>query len=99
MIARNIARYGIYAKAENVLITSGTRQALDLIGKLLINRGDRILVEAPTYPGARQAFNVYGAQYVPLPVDDDGLITDQVDASLRTGPKFMCVLPNFLNFG
>lgn len=99
MIARNIARYGIYAKAENVLITSGTRQALDLIGKVLINRGDRILVEAPTYPGARQAFNVYGAQYVPVPVDDDGLITDQVDASLRTGPKFMYVLPNFLNFG
>jgi 2-aminoadipate transaminase len=97
MIARNIARYGIHAKAENVLITSGSQQALDLIGKLLINRGDRILVEAPTYLGALQAFNVYGAQYVPVPVDDDGLITDQVDASLRTGPKFMYVLPNFQN--
>jgi len=97
MIARNIARYGIYAKAENVLITSGSQQALDLIGKLLINRGDRIVVEAPTYLGALQAFNVYGAQYVPVPVDEDGLITDQLDASLRTGPKFMYVLPNFQN--
>lgn len=47
MVARNIARYGIYAKAENVLNTSGSQQAPDLIGKLLINRGDRILVEAP----------------------------------------------------
>ena len=73
MIARNLARYGIVASADNVLITSGSQQALDLIGKLLINRGDRILVEAPTYLGALQAFNVYGAQYVSVPVDEDGL--------------------------
>ena len=97
MIARNIARYGIVASAENVLITSGSQQALDLIGKLLINRGDRILVEAPTYLGALQAFNVYGAQYVPVPVDDDGLLTEHLDSSLRAGPKFMYILPNFQN--
>jgi 2-aminoadipate transaminase len=97
MIARNLARYGIIATADNVLITSGSQQALDLIGKLLINRGDRILVEAPTYLGALQAFGVYGAQYVPVPVDDDGLETEQLDSSLRAGPKFMYVLPNFQN--
>ena len=97
MIARNLARYGIIATADNVLITSGSQQALDLIGKLLINRGDRILVEAPTYLGALQAFGVYGAQYVPVPVDDDGLETEQLDPSLRAGPKFMYVLPNFQN--
>jgi len=97
MIARNIARYGIVASAENVLITSGSQQALDLIGKLLINRGDRVLVEAPTYLGALQAFNVYGAQYVSAPVDEDGLLTEQLDSSLRAGPKFMYVLPNFQN--
>ena len=97
MIARNLARYGIVASAENVLITSGSQQALDLIGKLLINRGDRILIEAPTYLGALQAFNVYGAQYMSVPVDDDGLLTDQLDFSLRAGPKFMYVVPNFQN--
>ena len=97
MIARNLARYGIVASADNVLITSGSQQALDLIGKLLINRGDRVLVEAPTYLGALQAFNVYGAQYVSVPVDDDGLLTDQLDPSLRSGPKFMYILPNFQN--
>jgi 2-aminoadipate transaminase len=64
LIARNMARYGILSKAENVLITSGSQQALDLIGKLLINPGDSVLVEAPTYLGALQAFSVYGAQYV-----------------------------------
>jgi len=97
MIARNIARYGILAKAENVLITSGSQQALDLIGKLLINRGDRVLVEAPTYLGALQAFNVYGAQYVSVPVDNDGLITEQLESCIRSGVKFMYVLPNFQN--
>jgi 2-aminoadipate transaminase len=97
MIARNLSRYGIVASAENVLITAGSQQALDLIGKLLINRGDRVMVEAPTYLGALQAFNVYGAQYVSVPVDNEGLLTDQLDPSLRAGPKFMYVLPNFQN--
>jgi 2-aminoadipate transaminase len=99
MVARHIARYGIKAKAENVLITSGSQQALDLIGKLLINAGDRILVEAPTYLGALQAFNVYGAEYVSVPSDDDGLRTDLLEEPLRSGPKFMYVLPNFQNPG
>jgi 2-aminoadipate transaminase len=97
MIARNIARYGILATAANVLITSGSQQALDLIGKLLINRGDRVLVEAPTYLGALQAFNVYGAQYVSVPINIDGLLTEHLDESLRAGPKFMYILPNFQN--
>jgi len=99
MIAENMARYGIRAKVENVLITSGSQQALDLIGKLLINSGDRVLVEAPTYLGALQAFDVYGAEYVSVPIDEDGLRTDLLEASLRSGPKFMYVLPNFQNPG
>jgi len=97
LIANNMARYGINAKAENVLITSGSQQALDLIGKLFINAGDRVLVEAPTYLGALQAFNIYGAEYVSVPVDDDGLRTDLVERPLRSGPKFMYILPNFQN--
>jgi 2-aminoadipate transaminase len=98
-IARHTSRYGIKAKTENVLITAGSQQALDLIGKLLINPGDRILVEAPTYLGALQAFNVYGPEYVSVPSDDDGLRTDLLEKPLRSGPKFMYVLPNFQNPG
>jgi 2-aminoadipate transaminase len=99
MIARHITRYGIRAQSENVLITSGSQQALDLIGKLLINSGDCVLVEAPTYLGALQAFNVYGADYVSVPSDEDGLCSDLLEAPLRAGPKFMYVLPNFQNPG
>jgi 2-aminoadipate transaminase len=99
MIARHIARYGIKAKAENVLITSGSQQALDLIGKLFVNRGDRVLVEAPTYLGALQAFSVYGAEYISVQSDNDGLRTELLEPFLRMGPKFMYVLPNFQNPG
>jgi 2-aminoadipate transaminase len=99
MIARHGTRYGINAQAENILITTGSQQALDLIGKLLINAGDRILVEAPTYLGALQAFGVYGAEYVSVACDENGLRTDLLEATLRSGPKFMYVLPNFQNPG
>jgi len=97
MIASNLRRYGIVASADNVLITAGSQQALDLIAKLLINRGDRILVESPTYLGALQAFNVYGAEYECVPIDHDGLRTELLESALRTGPKFMYILPNFQN--
>ena len=97
MIARNLGRYGVVAQSENVLITTGSQQALDLIGKLLVISGDRVLVEAPSYLGALQAFNVYGAQFISVPLDDDGLCTDQLENALRLKPKFMYILPNFQN--
>lgn len=99
MIAQNLNRYGIAASPENVLLTSGSQQALDLIAKLLINRGDHILTEAPTYLGALQAFNVFGARYVTVPIDNDGIRTDLLEEAMRTGPKFMYLLPNFQNPG
>ena len=97
MIARHSARYSIDVSPENILITSGSQQALDLLGKILINPGDRILVEAPTYLGALQAWNSYGAEYVSVPVDENGMETDLLEEALRTGPKFIYVLPNFQN--
>lgn len=96
-IATNMSRYGVYARLDNVMITSGAQQALDLIGKLFIDRGDRVLVEAPTYLGALQAFNAYGAEYFPVPIDSDGIRTDLIEEPLRSSPKFMYLLPNFQN--
>ena len=78
-----MARYGIIATVDNVLITSGSQQALDLIAKLLINRGDRILVESPTYLGALQAFDLMGAEYVTVPIDHSGLQTCNMEEALR----------------
>ncbi len=97
MIARHASRYGINVNGDNVMITSGSQQALDLLGKIFINRGDRILVEAPTYLGALQAWNAYGAEYVTVPMDEHGMDTDELEKALRTGPKFIYALPNFQN--
>jgi 2-aminoadipate transaminase len=97
MIARHTNRYGIDISAENVLITSGSQQALDLIGKVFINPGDHILVESPTYLGALQAWDGWGAEYITVNSDNDGMVTDELERALRRGPKFMYVLPNFQN--
>jgi 2-aminoadipate transaminase len=97
MIVRHMGRYGIEVSPANILITAGSQQALDLIGKLFINPGDRIFTEEPTYLGALQAFNAYQAEYVAVPVDDEGLQIDLVEEALRVGPKFLYILPNFQN--
>ncbi len=97
MIARHTSRYGITVNADNILITSGSQQALDLLGKVFINRGDRILVESPTYLGALQAWNAYGAEYVSVSFDDNGMVPESLEHALRFGPKFIYALPNFQN--
>jgi len=97
MIARHTARYSVEIDPQNILITSGSQQALDFLGRLFINRGDYIVVESPTYLGALQAWNAYGAQYIPVRADENGMVVDELEAALRIGPKFIYVLPNFQN--
>jgi 2-aminoadipate transaminase len=99
MIARHNARYSVEVDADNILITSGSQQALDFIGRLFINRGDYVVVESPTYLGALQAWNAYGAQYIAVRADENGMIVDELEAALRIGPKFIYILPNFQNPG
>jgi 2-aminoadipate transaminase len=96
-LARRMSRYGIVVATDNIVVTASSQQALDLIAKVLINPGDRILTETPTYLGALQAFTMFGAEYATVPVDDDGLQTHRLEDALRSGPKFMYVLPNFQN--
>jgi 2-aminoadipate transaminase len=97
LIAEKITQPGFEVSAENVLITSGSQQALDLIGLTFINQGDRVLVESPTYLGALQAWNLYGANYVTVKSDQNGMDTNDLEERLRIGPKFIYVLPNFQN--
>jgi 2-aminoadipate transaminase len=99
LLVRHMGRYGIQVGPANVMITTGSQQALDLIGKLFVNPGDRILTERPTYLGALQAFAAYQADYLAVPIDDDGLQVDRLEDELRAGPKFLYILPNFQNPG
>jgi 2-aminoadipate transaminase len=92
-------KYDLPAVRENVLLTNGSQQALDLIGKIFINEGDEIITCRPTYLGAIQAWNVYGPKFVTVPLDDDGMRMDELEKTLAAHPKakFIYVLPNFHN--
>jgi 2-aminoadipate transaminase len=78
-----------------VLITSGSQQGLDLVGKLLLDAGSGVAVESPTYLGALQAFAPYEPEFVPLAGDDDGPMPEALDAA--RGARFAYLLPNFQN--
>ena len=85
---------------EQMLITTGSQQALDLIAKVLIDPGDTVLVENPAYLGALQAFDAYEANLVGVACDENGIIPDELRATLAkcsTPPKFLYVIPNFQN--
>jgi 2-aminoadipate transaminase len=81
----------------NVLVTTGSQQALDLLGKALIDSGSRVLVETPTYLGALQAFSLFEPRYLSVPSDDSGPITSELTPAFLDGARFMYCLPNFQN--
>tara|TARA_R110002020_G_scaffold152976_1_gene332094 strand:- start:3676 stop:5094 length:1419 start_codon:yes stop_codon:yes gene_type:complete len=87
-LRQSIARHvgvsrGIAASADDVVITGGTQQAIDLIARVLLSPDDRIAVEDPCYEAARRAFEAAGARIVGVPVDDDGLIVDALPADVK----------------
>ena len=94
-VAAELAGQGLQADASQVLITTGSQQGLDLVGKVLIDPGSRVAVEAPTYLGALQAFAPYEAEFVALEGDDDGPCPEALDAA--RGARFVYLLPNFQN--
>jgi 2-aminoadipate transaminase len=94
-VAAEMASHGVVADASQVLITTGSQQGLDLVGKVLIDPGSTVAVEAPTYLGALQAFAPYEAEFVALDSDDDGPSPDTLHAA--RGARFVYLLPNFQN--
>ncbi|SHG58562.1 PLP-dependent aminotransferase family protein [Massilia sp. CF038] len=81
---------------EQVLMTSGSQQALDLLGKVLIDEGSRVLVETPSYLGALQAFSVYRPEFKSVATDEHGLVPSSIDA-VAEGARMLYALPNFQN--
>jgi 2-aminoadipate transaminase len=98
-LAESMQKYGVPALLSNILITNGSQQALDLIGKIFINEGDKVIVGKPTYLGAIQAWNAYNPHYIGVHLDKDGMRTDLLEDALEAHPdaKFIYVLPNFHN--
>ncbi|HXE21291.1 MAG TPA: PLP-dependent aminotransferase family protein, partial [Rhodoferax sp.] len=84
------------ADASQVLITTGSQQGLDLLSKVLIDEGSRILVETPTYLGALQAFAPMQPEVVSVQSDDEGVVIDDLERKSKSA-RFLYVLPNFQN--
>ncbi|MGE7964064.1 PLP-dependent aminotransferase family protein [Pseudomonas sp. NPDC089918] len=98
-IAERMAKEGVACGPDNVLVLQGGQQGLDLVAKLLINKGDGIVAEDPTFLGALIAFNPYEPRYIPVKMDDDGMDMDALAQALETnsGVKFIYVIPDFQN--
>ena len=98
-VAAELSSHGLKADAAQVLITTGSQQGLDLVGKVLIDPGSRVAVESPTYLGALQAFAPYEAEFVAIEGDEEGPSPDALAAATRGGERarFMYLLPNFQN--
>ncbi|MYM66562.1 aminotransferase class I/II-fold pyridoxal phosphate-dependent enzyme [Pseudoduganella sp. FT55W] len=95
-IADSLSTGGAKIVPEQILMTSGSQQALDLLGKVLIDEGSRVLVETPSYLGALQAFSVYLPEFKSVATDEHGLVPSSIDA-VAEGARLLYSLPNFQN--
>jgi 2-aminoadipate transaminase len=94
-VAAHLRTQGLQVQPSQVLITTGSQQGLDLVGKVLIDAGSRVAVEAPTYLGALQAFAPYEPDFVAVDCDDQGPLPEGLAAA--AGSRFLYLLPNFQN--
>lgn len=99
LVVERAVQAGIRFGLDNVMITTGSQQALDLIGRLIINPGDLVAVEDPTYLGALQSWQSLDANYVTIPMDEQGLRVDVLGQMLADGlrPRFLYMMPTFQN--
>jgi 2-aminoadipate transaminase len=95
-VSAHLGARGIDAPADRVLITNGSQQGLDLVGKVMLDEGNVVAVETPTYLGALQAFNPNEPRFVSVAGDADGPLPEAI-SSLPRDTRFMYVLPNFQN--
>ncbi|MDQ1258623.1 MAG: 2-aminoadipate transaminase [Pseudomonadota bacterium] len=83
---------------ENLIVTTGSQQALDLLGKTLVSPGDKVIVEGPTFLATIQCFRLYGAQLISAPIDGNGVNTDELEKLIvEHRPKFVYLIPTFGN--
>lgn len=98
-IAARMKRRGVSLDADNILITNGSQQALDLTGKLFLDEGDVVLCESPTYLAAISAFRAYGCDFVEVTTDNDGMVPEALEKALRThgNARLIYMIPDFQN--
>ncbi|HZY96570.1 MAG TPA: PLP-dependent aminotransferase family protein [Candidatus Cybelea sp.] len=96
--ARMNARNATTITPANIIILTGSTQGIAIVAQSLAEAGDEIVVESPSYPGALQVFQINGLRAIPVPVDDDGMRVDHIEAVLRTRrPRFIYTMPSLHN--
>lgn len=91
-------RFGLEFSTEDIMITTGSQQGLDLIGKTLINKGDGIIIEEPGYLGAIQSFSLYEPRFIPVSLEEDGINLEELEKALQNNPvKLFYSVPNYQN--
>jgi 2-aminoadipate transaminase len=96
-IAERLSRGGATIRPTQVLVTTGSQQGLDLLGKVFIDEGSKVLVETPSYLGALQAFSLFQPAFSSMRSDEEGVVVDALSAEQLAGARFMYCLPNFQN--
>ena len=97
-VAERMRRRGCEVDARDVLMLTGSTQGITLVAQSLAEPGEEIVVEAPTYPGALQIFQIHGLRAIPVPVDEHGVRVDHIEAILRTRrPRFIYTMPSLHN--
>ncbi|WP_411831829.1 PLP-dependent aminotransferase family protein [Pseudoxanthomonas mexicana] len=96
-IAARHSKGGVTIRPSQVLITTGSQQGLDLLGKVLIDEGSKVLVETPSYLGALQAYSLFRPAFSAMASDEQGLIVESLTGEQLQGARFMYCLPNFQN--
>ncbi|SRR5581483_5203957 len=96
-IAEHLRGKGISVTADEVMITTGSQQAMDLLVRVLFDAGDLVVVERPTFIATLQALDTCEVEYLSAPMDGDGLIVDELARRLDGRPKLICAQPNFQN--
>ena len=91
------AKHGLDITEDEIIITTGSQQALDLIAKVLLDRGDGVVVENPTYLAAIQAFSMSMPKFYPVDLNDEGMDVDGLRRALENDVKFVYAIPNFQN--
>ncbi|MDO8440043.1 MAG: PLP-dependent aminotransferase family protein, partial [Polaromonas sp.] len=89
---------GVHVSPEGLIVTTGSQQALDLLGKTMINPGDKVIVEGPTFLATIQCFRLYGAEPISAPIDANGVKTDELEKLIAEHrPKLVYLIPTFGN--
>ena len=95
---RYFVKSGLKASPDEILITNGSQQCLDLVGKVFLNKGDRVIIERPGYLGAIQAFGIFEPEFVPIPLLEDGMDIDLLEKALKVNQaKLFHTVINFQN--